>query len=167
MNQGVAIALNAQHVLTQQVALLAGDGPFEQEEVYSQLEPTKMPDLKAFTDSNAAQIYASRLRAYDILSKTIERHQAEHISETHQTMLITALRRDLSPFLTHFGGTATQKSTSSSPASNLTALNNYLYVLDSSLPLECYAMPFALVTSPLSAEKTSTFFLTHSSRTIL
>lgn len=128
MNQNATVSLNAQLVLTQQVAHLAEDGPFEQEEQYPQLAPTKMPDLKPFSDANAAKIYASRLCAYDIISKTMEHFKAEHISEAHQTTFLNALRRDLGPFLTMFGGTATAKSAPSSQAQNLTALNTYLYV---------------------------------------
>jgi len=128
MKPQTGASLNPQLVLTQQISHLVGDGAFTHEEEYPQLKPTKMPELKPFQNPNAALIYASRLRAYDIISKTMEQFSAEHISETHQTMFLAALKRDLSPFLTMFGRTATPKPAPSSQASSLNALNQYLCV---------------------------------------
>lgn len=120
-------ALNAQLVLGRQIAHLAGDDVFDQEEVYPQLVPVKVPDLKAFSDERDRKRYLARLQAYDILSKTFSKFKAESISDVQQSTYLLALKRELSPFLSNSLKRQIATENTASQPSTLYNLQQYLY----------------------------------------
>lgn len=102
MASNLAKPLNVQQILSRQLAVLAGDEPYGQEEEHPTLKPAKVPDLKAITDEKEAAIFKARLQAYALLCKSFKRGNADSISEAQQLSYLQSLRRDLSPILTTF-----------------------------------------------------------------